>query len=100
MLEIDEGLSAPDFACKILAGDDLTGALDQDGENLGGLGLQLKRDTVATEFACAKVKFEVGEACNFREVMRQDHWFPGERELGAIIPLTCKPNRFLSLGSS
>ena len=72
MVEVDEGVGGPEFLLQFFAGDDFSGALEQQGEHLEGLTLQAKLDSALAQFACAEVEFEDSEAGYPAAILRHD----------------------------
>ena len=62
MLEVDEGAIGPELAADFFAGEDFGGALEQHGEDLEGLCVQLDAKALAAEFAVRRVELEDSEA--------------------------------------
>jgi hypothetical protein len=62
MFEIDESVAGPKPAAQLLPRDDLTRALEQDGQNLKGLLLQPNSRAALAQFSGAQVSFENPEA--------------------------------------
>ena len=61
VVEVDDGVSTPEAKLKILPGNDLTGTLEEHGENLKGLRLQLDPETSLPEFAALEIHLEEPE---------------------------------------
>ena len=51
VLEVDEGAVGPELAADGFAGEDLAGALEQHGEDLEGLRVELDAEALAAEFS-------------------------------------------------
>ena len=61
VVEVDDGVTTPEAELEVFAGDDLSGALEERGENLKGLRLQLDAETGLPEFAALEVHLEEPE---------------------------------------
>jgi len=62
MLEINEGVFGPEALLELLAGDDETGLLEENGEDLEGAILELETDAGFAEFAGEQIGFVGAEA--------------------------------------
>ena len=62
MVEVDEGAVGPEDGGDLFAGEDVGGALEEEGEDLQGLGVELDAEAAAAEFAFGGVEFEDAEA--------------------------------------
>src|SRR5258708_38070347 len=62
MVEVDQGISGPQLLLQFLASDNLTGPLQQYGEDFKGLIPKLDANSVLAQFARTAVDYEVAEA--------------------------------------
>ena len=72
VVEVDEGVGGPELLLQLFAGDDFSGALEQQGEDLERLALQAELDSALAQFACAEVEFEDSEAGYPAAILRHD----------------------------
>lgn len=61
MVEVDEGVAGPELASDLVAGEDLSGAGEEEDERLEGLRVELDADAGAAEFAGGGVGLEGAE---------------------------------------
>ena len=57
MVEIDEGVAGPEAALQFIASDHFPAMLEEDGENLTGLFLELDSNAVFPKLTGAQVEF-------------------------------------------
>src|ERR1700730_10032922 len=62
VIEIDEGFGRPEFAMQLLASDAFAGPLEQGGQDLEGLILELYLLAALAELSCFKVHLKGAEA--------------------------------------
>ena len=62
LVEVDEGVAAPDLAAQLFAGHDVAGAAHEEGEDLEGLLLELDEQAALAQLAVAQVDLEDSEA--------------------------------------
>lgn len=61
MIEIDEGLGAPEALAHFFAGDEIAGALEEHEQDLEGLGVKFHADAVLAELAGGGIGLERAE---------------------------------------
>jgi hypothetical protein len=64
VIEIDEGVPGPETIPKFLAGDDFTGLLEKNNQNLKWLLGKFESDTVLAELAGFQIQFKNAELQN------------------------------------
>jgi hypothetical protein len=62
LVEVDERVAAPDLAAELFTGDDVTGAGDEQRQDLERLLLQLDEHPALTQLAVAEIDLEHPEA--------------------------------------
>lgn len=62
VVEVDEGAIGPEGAGDLVAGEDLAGVLEEQKEQLKGLGVELEAKALAAQLAGGSVGFEGSEA--------------------------------------
>src|SRR5208282_3554847 len=58
VIEIDEGVGRPDFFAQVVAGDNLTGILQQGSEDLKGLFLKPDASAVLAQLSGVQINFK------------------------------------------
>ena len=76
VVEVDDGVAAPEAELEVVAGDDLAGALEERGEDFEGLALQLNPKTSLPEFSAIEVHLKESEG----EFRIGDRGLPSARE--------------------
>jgi hypothetical protein len=61
LFEVYECFRAPDFLGQVLPGDDFARPADQQGQNFGGLRLELYGSSIPAQFSRTQIQCEVGE---------------------------------------
>ena len=61
-VEIDESVRRPQALAKLVAGDDLSGIFDEDGQHLEWALLELHHHTLPSQLARNQIEFEEAEA--------------------------------------
>ena len=62
LFEINKGVFGPEAFAESVASDEFFRMFEKNGENLDGLGLELKSDAVAEKFGGVKINFKWPEA--------------------------------------
>src|SRR6185437_11365227 len=88
VVEIDDRVTTPEAELEVLAGDDLSGALEERGKNFKGLRLQLNPKTGLPEFAALEVHLEKPEG-EFRVGDGGRHCANRPRGLDFITRVSC-----------
>ena len=81
MFVIDKRAVGPEGANDLVTGNELAGALEQQEEELAGLGVKLDAKALAAQLAGGDVKFEDAEAVS--------GWLDGRHCCSDFTPASC-----------
>jgi hypothetical protein len=73
VLEVNVSLSAPDETADFIAAHQLPGPGQEQGENFGGLRLELNRNSVPAQLATSDIELKLPEAKRPSEILRTVH---------------------------
>ena len=62
VVEVDESVGLPEAGAQVVAGNDLAGGLEEEGQDLEGLLLEFDAQAVAAKLSGAQVELEYAEA--------------------------------------